>query len=386
MKKFASYVLVFVLGFGACAYILTQVGALSVGSKESVMQALSGRSSSPVVKKGQNPIADAAARVGPAVVNIDTVAERRISNPFGGIQDFFGQQIFPNMPEKEIQYGKGSGVIISKDGYILTNNHVVAGAQDIKATLADGRKFKARLVGRDSETDLAILKVNAKDLPYAELGDSDAIRVGDWAIAVGNPLGIGHTVTVGVISAINRTLPIDNRGKVIKEAIQTDAAINRGNSGGALANIAGEVIGINTLIVSTEPGQGNIGIGFAIPINSAKGIVKQLIEHGKISRPYLGVTVADLNGDLAAWYKQNGYTPTKGAVIWEVTSGSPAAKAHLMQGDIITKLDKTKIGGAEDVTKAIKKCKVGQVVRLSVWREGKIQLFGVKIGEVPQDM
>jgi len=379
MKKLISYVLVFVLGFGACAYILTRAG-YTPGGKESVMQVLSGKPAPPVIKRGGNPIADAAAKVGPAVVNIDTLAERRVPNPF---EDFFG---LPMPPQRQILMGQGSGVVISKDGYILTNNHMVAGAQDIKVRLADGRKFKGHLIGRDAQSDLAVLKVNARNLPFAKLGDSDAIRVGDWAIAIGNPLGFGNTVTVGVISAIKRrNLPVDE-GRVISEAIQTDAAINLGNSGGALANIDGEVIGINTAISSTEPGHGNIGIGFAIPINSAKDNIKQLIEKGKISHPYLGVIVTDLAGDLAAWYGQNGYKGKKGAVVCDIQAGSPAAKAGLAQGDIITAIDRQRISGANDVTKAIQKGKVGQIVRLSTWRAGKTRLLAARLAEMPQNL
>jgi len=381
MKKLISYMLVFVLGFAACAYVLQRMGyTINVGGKESVMQALTRRPAPPVVAKGQNPIADAAAAVGPAVVNIDTVAERQAPNPFG---EMFG---LPIPSGKQILAVKGSGVVISKDGYILTNNHVIAGADRVTVTLKDGRTFKARLIGRDGRTDVAVLKVNATNLPFARLGDSDTVRVGDWAIAIGNPLGLENTVTVGVISATKRTnLPVVE-GKKIEEAIQTDAAINRGNSGGALANVNGEVIGINTAIYSTEPGQGNIGIGFAIPINSAKSAVKQLIEKGKIVRPYLGVIVADLTGDLAAWYEQNGYKSEKGAVVWQVQPGSPAAKAGLMQGDIITEINRKKVGGAEDVTNAIQKCKVRQAIRISIWRAGKTRLLGAKLAEMPQEM
>lgn len=386
MKKLISYMLVFVLGFGACAYILTRVGALSIGSKEAVIQSITGKPA-PVVKRGENPIADAAAKVGPAVVNIDTVTERRVPNPFEGLDDLFGAPIpAPLLPEKQVMMGQGSGVIISKDGYILTNNHVVAGAKDIRVRLADGRKFKGRLIGRDSSADLAILKVDARNLPYAKLGDSDAMRVGDWVIAVGNPFGLGNTVTVGVVSAKKRTnLPI-GEGKVLKEAIQTDAAINLGNSGGALVNIDGEVIGINTAIYSPDPSAGNVGIGFAIPVNSAKDDIKQLIEKGKIVRPYLGVLVADLTGDLATWYEQNGYKGGKGAVVMDVEQSSPAAKAGLRQGDIITRIDNDRVNGADDVTKAIRKRKVGQIIRLTIWRAGHTQMLAARIGEMPQEM
>ena len=381
MKKLISYVLVFVLGFGACALILNQLGYVPIPGG-SYKQTLDNRPYPSVLGKGRNPIAAAAAEIGPAVVNIDTQGERRVENPFG---DFFGM---PLPPEKQQFTGEGSGVIISKDGYILTNNHVVAGARDISIRLADGRKFKARLVGRDQQSEIAVVKVKASNLPVAKLGDSDSIQVGDWAIAIGNPLGLGNTVTVGVISATKRIdLPVEE-GQRLPDAIQTDAAINPGNSGGALANINGEVIGINTAIASTDigPQKGNIGIGFAVPINSAKGIVKRLIEKGSIVRPWLGVVVADLSGNLAVWYEQNGYKSKKGAVVWQVEPNSPAAKAGLKRGDLIIEIDGNKISGPKDVTKIIQKQKVGRVVRLSIWRMGKIQLLGVKLAEMPQDV
>jgi serine protease Do len=381
MKKLISYVLVFVLGFAACAYTLKVMGyAVCPNTSKPALNAPTGRTtSSSTAGLSENPIADAAAKVGPAVVNIDVLAERRVPNPFGEI---FG---FELPTEKQILAGKGSGVIIDKDGYIVTNNHVVAGADKITVTLADGRTFKARLVGRDSQTDLAVLKIDARNLPCAKLGNSDNIRVGDWAIAIGNPLGLGNTVTVGVISATKRTnLPVEE-GKRLAEAIQTDAAINRGNSGGPLANVHGEVIGINTAIYSTEPGQGNIGIGFAIPINPAKAVIKQLIEKGKIVRPQLGVVVADLTGELAAWYKQNGFKGDKAAVIFNVLPGTAAEKAGLMQGDLILEIDGKKVKGAEDVTKIIQKCKVGQVIRLTIWRSGQTQLVGVRLREMRQE-
>jgi len=386
MKKLIAYVLVFVLGFGACALILYSLGYLPGpdSTSGSVTQVLGRRNALPV---GENEIADATAKVLPAVVNIDTTTHRNVPNPFGSGRGFFGFPLpVPFQAPDRVEKGAASGVIISKDGYILTNNHVVAGAQDIAVTLADGRKFKAKVTGRDSRRDIAVVKISAKNLPYATLGNSDDIRVGDWAIAVGNPISLGNTVTVGVVSAKKRTnLPV-GPGKMIAEAIQTDAAINRGNSGGALANIRGEVIGINTAIYSTDPGAGNIGIGFAIPINTAKTIAKQIIEKGSVVYPYLGVMVADLSAsaELEAWYEQNGYKG-KGAVIFDVQKGSPADKAGLMQADVITKIDEKKVSGAEDVTKVIQKYKVGQVIRLSVWRAGTTRLVGAKLAETPPD-
>lgn len=378
MKKLISYVLVFVLGFGACAYILYRVGALGSGGPDSVLQAIGSKPTVPVAKPGENPIADAAALVGPAVVNIDTVTERRVPTPFGDLGEMFG------VTPRQVVVGQGSGVIISEDGYILTNNHVIADAKDVSVRLADGRTFKARLVGRDKGTDIAVLKISGKKLPSARLGDSDAIRVGDWAIAVGNPFGLGNTVTVGVISATKRTdLPVA-QGQVIKEAIQTDAAINRGNSGGALVNLRGEVIGINTAIFSPEPGQGNVGIGFAIPINSIRNDIKELIEKGKIIRPYLGVVVADLDRELAAWYKQRGLESEAAAIVWDVAADGPAAKAGIQQGDVITDIDGKKVKGSKDVTEIIGTKKVGDVVRVTIWRDGQTRVLGATLAEMPQ--
>ncbi|MFA6665362.1 MAG: trypsin-like peptidase domain-containing protein [Armatimonadota bacterium] len=382
LGRIVSYVLVFVLGFAACALIIYKLGYTSgTTSAGAVSSNLGARPFTPLVRKGQNPIADAAEAVGPAVVNIDTVTEQRVANPFEG---FFGG--LPGMPQRQLTMGKGSGVIISRDGYILTNNHVVAGAQRISVRLKDGRKFhNVRLVGSDSRTDLAVLKLASNNLPFARLGNSDAIRVGDWAIALGNPLGLENTVTVGVISATKRNEQA-GMGTHLENLIQTDAAINPGNSGGALANIAGEVIGINTMIASTDQGpqKGNIGIGFAIPINSARGIVKELIAKGKIVRPFLGVGLGDITGDLADWYKERGYSAAKGAVIMQVYSGSPAAAAGLKQGDIITEIDGAKVTGSQQAVKIIAGRKVGQVVRLSVWRMDKTLLIGVKLAEMPR--
>lgn len=377
MKKLASYVLIFVLGFAACAYILNYYGYGPTGGSKNVMDALTKRPV-PMNAKGLNPVSEAVAKVGPAIVNIHTLTERTVQTPFGS--DFFG---IPMPAPKTVQKGAGSGVIISKDGYILTNNHVVAGAQDIKVGLADGRSFKARVIGRDERTDLAVVRVNAKNLPAAEIGDSSAIRPGDWAIAIGNPFALGNTVTLGVISATKRTETVEE-GKTLPDMIQTDAAINPGNSGGALANINGQVIGINTAIFSTDPNKGNIGIGFAIPMNSAKVIAKQLVEKGKVVRPYLGVFVADLQGELADWYKQNDFRG-KGAVVYQVQPGSPAAKGGLMQGDVIVNIDKQEIKSADDVTKTIGKCKVGQVIRLTIWRDKNTRLLGIKLAEMPAD-
>lgn len=379
MKKLISYVVVFVVGFAVCAYVLMLMGySYNAGSKQSVMQALTSHAASPVVK-GRNPIADAAAKVGPSVVSIYTTAVREVRNPLG---QFFSM---PGLTQKQLARGAGSGVIISNDGYILTNNHVVSGAQDINVSLSDGRSFKARLIGKAARSDVAVIKINAKNLPAAQLGDSNSARVGDWAIAIGNPLGqLENTVTVGVISATKRK-DMAAEGTVLQDVIQTDAAINPGNSGGALANIDGQVIGINTMIASNNPSQpGSIGIGFAIPINSAKEIAARIVKEGSIVYPFLGVSVGDLKGDYKAWFEQHGYNG-KGAFISQISPGSPAEKAGLMQGDVIIDVNGRKIGSAADVVKLIQKCKVGEVIKLNIWRDGKNMLVMAKLAEMPQN-
>jgi serine protease Do len=378
MRKLISYIIIFALGFAICMCIYNKSGrSVKPTGNQSLMQNLTPNPSTRIIKKGENPIADAAAEVGPSVVNIYTTSVRAVNDPFSEIFGFGGP------PQQQVAKGAGSGVIISNDGYIITNNHVVADAQNIKVKLMDGRGFTAKLIGRDPRTEVAVIKINEKNLPVAQLGDSDSINVGDWAIAIGNPLGLENTVTVGVISATKRK-DQSEQGTMLQDMIQTDAAINPGNSGGALLDINGKVIGINTMIASTSGG--NIGIGFAIPINSAKVIVKDLIEKGKVIRPYLGASFGDLLGDLGAWYEQHGYKSGKGAVVGDIVNGTPAQKAGLRQGDIILKVDDIKINDSSDLVKAIGSYKVGDTVRLSIWREGKEMLLAAKLGEMPQGM
>lgn len=381
MKKLIPFVLVFVLGFIACAYTIKRFGfTLDRSGSNSLMRNLSTSATAPVVRKGQNPIADAAAEAGPAVVSIDAAIEREVQSPLGG---FLGLP-----PQKEQGMGMGSGIIISDDGYVLTNNHVIADAKTIKVRMKDGRNFDARLIGRDPVTDVAVIKVNATKLPYARLGNSDSIRVGDWAIAIGNPLGrFENSVTVGVISATGRN-EVVAEGKVLNGLIQTDAAINPGNSGGALTNINGEVIGINTLIASTGNGGtgGNIGIGFAIPINSAKVVAQQLIKEGKVVHPYLGVTLHSLGGDELEYYHQHGFKGDKGAFVWQLVPDSPAAKAGILPRDVITEIEREKVNTADDLVKNIRKHKVGDLLTMTIWRDGKITSVVAKLAEMPMNM
>jgi serine protease Do len=294
-------------------------------------------------------------RVRPAVVNIDTVAQ---------VQTFFG--VFP-------QQGAGSGVIVSPDGYILTNNHVVENAQQIRVTLLSGRSSTGRVVGTDRFSDLAVIKVDAPEpLPAAQLGRSSALRVGQMAVAVGNPFGLGHTVTVGVISALNRSIQIP--GLVIENLIQTDAAINPGNSGGALADSSGAVIGINTAIVQQAQ-----GIGFAIPIDTARAIMDQLISRGRVVRPYVGIVWGgDVDANIA---RQYGLPVERGIIVRDVDQNGPAARAGVRPGDIIVALDGRAVATWTDFIRELFTRRPGDRVRLEIVRDGARRTVTVTLGE-----
>jgi putative serine protease PepD len=274
---------------------------------------------------------------------------------------------------------EGSGVITSADGYIVTNNHVVAGAQGdtVQVTFNSGRRVTARIVGTDTKTDLAVVKADVSGLTYATWGDSDAVQVGDTVLAIGSPLGLQGSVTAGIVSALHRTITVggdqqsqlDNSPRTtIGDAIQTDAPINPGNSGGALVNMNGQVIGINSAI-ATSGSSGNIGVGFAISANRAKAVSEQLIKGGKVSHPYLGISVGNAT---------NG-----GAQIQQVTSGSPAAAAGLQAGDVVTKVGNRNISGSEDLIGAVQSSTVGQKLNLTVVRNGSEQTVTATVGEAP---
>ncbi len=315
---------------------------------------------------------EVAKKVQPSVVNITT--EKTITiKPW----ERFGEDFFKGSPFEEFfrgfggprergreyrhkQRSGGSGVIVDPEGYILTNNHVIEGADKVKVRLNDGREFVATVKGQDSRTDLAVLHIKAKDLPVATLGDSDKLEVGEWAIAIGSPFGLEHTVTVGVISAKGRS----GLGTgTYEDFIQTDASINPGNSGGPLINIDGEVIGINAMII--QPGT---GIGFAIPINMAKQILNDLIKTGKVVRPWLGISVQDLTPEMMEHFKVK---EKEGVLIGQVYSGTGAEKAGLISGDIIKAVDDKPVKNVSELIKEIQRKKVGQKVKLSIIRDGK---------------
>ena len=275
---------------------------------------------------------------------------------------------------KQKQTGEGSGVIVDPKGYILTNHHVVAGADKITLHLFDGTELKGTIQGTDPKTDLAVVHVEAKDLPVATLGDSDKIQVGEWAIAIGSPFGLEETVTVGVISAKGRT----GLGTgTYEDFIQTDASINPGNSGGPLVNIDGEVIGINAMII--QPGQ---GIGFAIPINLAKTIMVELIQHGKVIRPWVGIGLQDLTPELM---KSFNVKEKEGALISQVYEGSPAEKAGLKVGDIIVEVDGKKMKSSQDVVREVLKRQIDQKIQFGIIREGKRVDVSVTTAQMPSE-
>lgn len=301
--------------------------------------------------------------VNPAVVNISTISKKKLVQPFFEMSPFF-EDFFDGrggVPQYRRENSLGSGFIISKDGYIITNDHVVRDAESIRVTLSDEKTYNGKVVGSDPKTDIAVVKISAKgDLPVAVLGDSDKLSVGQWAIAIGNPFGLNRTVTVGVISATGRS----NMGiETYENFIQTDASINPGNSGGPLLNVYGEVIGINTAIVAT--GQ---GIGFAIPINMAKLAVPQLIKKGNVTRGWLGVSIQPVTEDLAQSF---GLNRAQGALVSDVVPGSPAAKAGVRQGDIITSFAGKEIKSVQQLQLTVANTPVGSPVEIEVLREGQ---------------
>ncbi len=330
----------------------------------------------------ENAFVRVAEEVKPAVVNlgVEKKIKGRTFSPGFYFHDPFFDDFFDNFfkgfnQEREYtQQSLGSGVIIDSKGYILTNNHVIQGADEINVTLLDGRKFKGKVVGADPKTDLALIKVEAKDnLPTVRLGDSDEVKIGSWAIAIGNPFGLDHTMTVGVVSAKGRSIGVAE----YEDLIQTDASINPGNSGGPLVNLRGEIIGINTAIVA-----GGQGIGFAIPINMAQKIIGDLMEHGKVLRAWLGVYIQEITPELAKEFK--GAEAKKGVLVSTVMPDSPAEKAGIKRGDIILSVDGKGVSTPQELQKEILKRKSGEVVKLGILREGEIQTFEVKLAQMEE--
>jgi len=322
----------------------------------------------PVAVDGQQlpSLAPMLAKVSPAVVNISSTSHKRVAvNPF--FSDPFMRQFFglPGVPPSRelVQQSLGSGVIVdASKGYILTNNHVVEGADDVKVTLTDGKSYKAKVIGADPQTDLAVIQIHAPDLVALPLADSSKLRVGDFVVAIGDPFGLGQSATSGIISGLQRQ---DLRRSGVQNYIQTDASINPGNSGGALVNLAGQLVGINSMIYS--PSGASAGLGFAIPSDLAAKVMKQLIAHGKVERGSLGVDAQDLTPRIASAL---GIKAAHGALITDVLPGSPAATAGLKPGDLVTRVNGDPVTDAQDLRNAQGLAPVGSTMVLSVDRNG----------------
>jgi len=339
-----------------------------------------------------------AAQIGRSVVSITAVIKestgRRLyfGSPFGGLEDDlfrrFFEDFFGDIPEEFGRMALGSGVIIDKDGYILTNAHVVSGAKEVKVTLSDGREFNAAVKGTDARTDLAVIKIRAKDLFAANLGDSNSLKIGQLVLALGNPFGISTeyqnpepTVTLGVISALHRYLPAISGRSSFDDLIQTDAAINPGNSGGPLVNLNGEIVGINMAIITRSGGYE--GIGFAIPINKAKRILSRLIKGEKILYGWLGVSIQDLNDDLRNYFRVK---EKEGVIVVKVFKDSPAEKAGMKEGDLILSFDNKPVKNTRELVDLVTQAEVGKTAPLAVVRDGNELALKIKIGARPEDI
>ncbi len=334
----------------------------------------------PVVKK-----------VSPSVVQVYTLQKGKIVNsglvpgfPIPGFPQFFGEEgPFGQAPGRQMrtpaQHGAGSGVIVTKDGYILTNNHVVDGADELKVKTADGRELPAKVVGKDPKTDVAVIKVDASDLPAIAIADSEKIEVGDLVLAVGNPFGLGQTVTMGMVSATGRATR-ELSDLPYQDFIQTDAAINPGNSGGALVDVQGRLVGINTAIFTRNGG--NMGIGFAIPTKLAREVMSDLISDGKVIRGYLGVFLQEVTPQLAKKFKLDDH---KGALVAEVAPKSPADKAGLESGDIVTQLNGKDVADSRQLRLEVARIRPGETATVKVLREGDAKTLKVKVGELDDD-
>jgi serine protease Do len=384
---------------GARAALLSFIVALTLaafGAQNALAQNAAGQpvAASPAAAglPVQTSYASIVGRVAPAVVTVRSERRVRASQrqfPFmddDTLRELFGnqaprggrQQTPQQQPRTERQEGLGSGVIVSADGYILTNNHVVEGSQEVTVETTDNRVFKAKVIGTDEPSDLAVLKIEASSLPVLTLGDSDRAQVGDVVLAVGNPLGIGQTVTSGIISAKGRTTGLGDGS--FEDFIQTDAAINRGNSGGALVNTSGELIGINSQILS--PSGGSIGIGFAIPTNMARDVMGQLIKQGRVHRGMIGVGIQSVTADLA---QSLGLTNVRGALVNEVRPASPAAAAGVMRGDVITAFNGAPVVDSNALRNAIARTQPGTPVTFAVVRDGRELQLKATLAELPAD-
>jgi len=318
-------------------------------------------------------VADIAQKVIPSVVNIASVKTVAVEQSPYFANPFFGD-LFGNIPHEQVQKALGSGVIVSSDGYIITNDHVVAGADKVEVRLADNRVMTARIIGTDPKSDVAVVKIDATGLPAIPIGDSSKLRIGSFVLAVGNPFGLGQTVTMGIVSALGRSgLGITD----YENFIQTDAAINPGNSGGALVNMHGELVGINTAILSRSGG--NVGIGFAIPVDLAMAVKNSLVRYGKVVRGWLGVTAQDMDPKIA---KSLGLAMPKGILVADVAKGSPAAQAGIQRGDVILSVNGKPVESPTSLRFAVSELHPGSQIKMTIFRSGKEYSIPVTVGDL----
>ena len=359
----------------------SSAGCESLGNREVQVQP---SPTQPTANLQNNPnfVTEVVRDVGAAVVRIDATRTVEVPAAFGNplIERFFGENPFP--PEQKVQRGIGSGFIISQDGRILTNAHVVEGADKVSVVLRDGRRFAGKVVGADPVTDVAVVDIEGTNLPTVELANSDNIAVGQWAIAIGNPLGLDNTVTQGIISATGRSGSDIGVNDKRLDFIQTDTAINPGNSGGPLLNAQGEVVGVNTAIIG-----GAQGLGFAIPINTAQRIANQLITTGRVEHPYIGVRLVELTPEIQQEINQSNLgfkvDRERGVLIVQVAPNSPAARAGLRPGDIITQINGNEIQTADSVQDAVEATNLGKSLQVTVNRNGSTQQLTLKPEQLP---
>ncbi len=385
----AMLIIGFLSGLIVASHVELTPASLAQDKTKSQPPALSAAQGRALLQQFSAAFEEAAARVNPSVVPIfsEQVVENR--NPFSlrndQFRDFFGDEFFRRFfgdpqrggEERQRIRGLGSGVIVSKDGYILTNNHVIREADKVTVMVSENKKYTAKVIGADPQTDLAVIKIDANDLPAATLGNSDEVRIGQWVIAVGNPFELLHTVTAGIISAKGRS----SVGLAqYEDFIQTDASINPGNSGGALADLDGNVVGINTAISS--PSGGNVGIGFAIPINMAKKIMDELVTKGKVTRGYLALYPQDVDENLA---KGLNLKSTAGALVGDVTPDGPADKAGIQRGDIITGFNGKKVENSNQLRAVVADAEPGSTAKVVLLRNGREMTVPVVLGERPKE-
>ena len=384
--RFLSFLLVAALGAGAAG---CKSGFIGEQTPAAVPQNAPAAAPPLVVDGTRTSYADVVEKTSPAVVRIESDIKARQTQqdaPQSPLDDFFN---FPQGPQgqppqqqrPQVQRGLGSGVIVSADGYILTNNHVVEDAEKITVLMSDNKSYTAKVVGLDKPSDLAVLKIETANLPFLSLGNSDNVRVGDIVLAIGNPLGIGQSVTQGIISAKGRRTGLSD-GNSFEDFLQTDAPINRGNSGGALVNLTGELVGINSQILSSGQSGGSIGIGFSIPSNMAKTVMEQLIAGGKVKRGMLGINIQNLTEDVA---KNLDLKDTKGVIVSNVRAGSAADKAGIKRGDIVQSINNEAIEDSNVLRNKVAGTAPGSEIKIRILRDGKEQEVSATLDELAVD-